>query len=136
MELLTKSYNIRAGAVVSCVGSLSSVALRLATSVKSNSMEVLNMQDRNFEITSLTGTLSYGGSDGSSDVFNTHLHMTVCDEKGDCKGGHVLHGCVIHTTAEIVILEQPLLQFVREYDNTTGFKELLIRARDAETVEL
>ena len=45
---------------------------------------------------SLTGTLSPTGH---------HLHMSISDR--DCRtyGGHVLEGCIVRTTAELVLAE-------------------------------
>lgn len=40
---------------------------------------------------------------------------------------HVKEGCIVHTTAEIVIGEIQNKIFVRELDKDTGFKELNIQ---------
>ena len=52
-----------------------------------------------FEIVSLTGTLSAGGSH--------HLHVAIADSTGAVFGGHLLAGCVVRTTAEIVLVRRP-----------------------------
>jgi uncharacterized protein len=70
-----------------------------------------------FEIVSLVGTL---GPDG------VHLHLAVSDEKGQMWGGHLLTGCLIYTTAEIVIGHAAGLTFHRTLDEATGFQELAI----------
>jgi len=63
------------------------------------------------------GTLSQDGS---------HLHITLSDEEGNCIGGHVKEGCLVYVTAEIVIVELDGVNFSREFDKETGFKELVI----------
>jgi predicted DNA-binding protein with PD1-like motif len=53
-----------------------------------------------FEIVSLTGTLSVGCH---------HLHVAIADSTGAVFGGHLLPGCVVRTTAEIVLVRCPIL---------------------------
>ena len=111
-EKLMALANIRAGFVLSAVGSLTKVALRLANQQETHTME------GPFEIVSLTGTL---GPDGS------HLHMAVSDGKGATTGGHLVEGCIVFTTVELVIGEAVGLIFHRETDPRTTFKELSIQ---------
>ena len=101
-----------AGFVLSAVGSLTRVALRLANQKDTHVME------GHFEMVSLTGTT---GPDG------LHLHMAVSDEKGVTTGGHVVEGCVVSTTVELVLGEVTGLVFHRETDPLTAFKELSIQ---------
>jgi len=56
-----------------------------------------------------------------------HLHMAVSDTQGRVIGGHVCKGCEIRTTAELLIAELRDYKLSREYDPTTGFKELVVR---------
>ena len=71
-----------------------------------------------FEIVSLVGTLSTEGS---------HVHLSIADSTGKTIGGHLLEGCTIYTTAEIVIAKSNEMHFTREEDGTTPWKELQIR---------
>lgn len=103
--------NIPAAAILTCVGSVSMVHLRMA-----GAKEKLQI-NRKHEIVSLVGTLAASG---------VHLHMAVSDEKGHVTGGHLVDGNIINTTAEIVIAEFPGLEFRREHDPATGFEELSI----------
>jgi hypothetical protein len=43
-------------------------------------------------------------------------------------GGHVARGCIVRTTAEIVLALLPEHCFSREHDVRSGFAELVIRA--------
>jgi uncharacterized protein len=162
LQNFVKRHHIRAGSVISCVGSLERVVLRLATRKDGHSMKVLEIDNGFFEITSLSGTVAYdaGGKEGadgteegqekpadtdtdtdidietitdtdrtSTGVFHLHLHMTLCDEEGQCVGGHVLPGNIIFTTAEITILDSSEVQFTRQMDSVTGFKELVVQPR-------
>lgn len=71
-----------------------------------------------FEIVSITGTLSTDG---------VHIHISVSDEEGNTIGGHLKDGCIINTTAEVCLLEFENIKFLREFDNNTGYKELIIK---------
>lgn len=101
--------NIRAGVLVTCVGSLTHAKLRLADET------IVRDYDQKFEILSLVGTL------GLDDV---HLHISLGDSEGKAIGGHLLDDCIIYTTAEIVIGSIEGLAFNREFSPETGFKEL------------
>lgn len=109
-----KNNNIEAGAVLSCVGCLSHLHLRLA-----GAKDYLDVED-DFEIVSITGTI--GNTDG-------HIHLSVSDKTGNTYGGHLKDGCIINTTAEIVLLELDNYIFTREYDKDTGYEELVIKER-------
>lgn len=104
--------HIAAGTMITCVGSLTVATLRLAN------QEGPTVYKGHFEIVSLVGTLSVNGS---------HLHLSVSDSTGRTIGGHLLDGCRIYTTAEIVLGELPQLDFVRETDATFGYQELVVR---------
>ena len=109
------SSGIQAGWVITCVGSLRRVELRLANQNEGS------IRTGFFEILSLSGTLSREG---------LHLHLAVADETGQCWGGHLLDGCEIYTTAEIVIGESKDLIFRRVEDGSTPWKELEVRAKE------
>lgn len=107
-------HGLRAAAVVTCVGSLSAYALRFAARPSGVT------RAGNFEIVSLVGTLSASAA---------HLHAGLADETGAMVGGHVLEGCVVRTTAEVVLAELPALAFDRRPDPATGYEELVVTER-------
>lgn len=111
IEAVVKEKNIRAGCVVTAVGSLTEYSLRLAN------QSFATTGKGHFEIVSIVGTISTNGS---------HIHISVSDGTGHTIGGHLLEGCKIYTTAEIVIVILPAYEFAREQDETTGYKELRI----------
>lgn len=106
-----KSKDIKAGVILTCVGSLRKAVLRLADE------DITKTFDEKFEIVSLVGTLSLEG---------THLHISLSGKSGKTIGGHLEEGCIVNTTAEIVVGELDNFVFSREYDEKTGFKELNI----------
>lgn len=114
LDAFAKAQHLQAGFIVTCVGSLRKVALRPAD------QQVPLLREQKFEIVSLVGTLSPDGS---------HLHIALSDSSGATIGGHLLEGNEVYTTAEIVIGEAEHLQFRRETDPATTFKELTIKKR-------
>ena len=116
-ELLAvaRSRDWHAAAVLTCVGSLSAYCLRFA-----DRREGVTRVGP-FEIVSLVGTLSASA---------VHLHIGLADSDGAMIGGHVLDGCVVRTTAELVVAELPAVAFHRVADPATGYDELAVRPRD------
>jgi uncharacterized protein len=112
LEEFVAAHRLAAGFIVSAVGSLSRASLRYAG--KDEAALVI----RPFEIVSLSGTLSPQGC---------HLHASVSDDAGNVLGGHVLGGCIVRTTAEIVIGIPANLRFSREIDAETGYRELMVQ---------
>ncbi len=116
LNAFVQANDLKAGTMLTCVGSLTHVSLRLAN------QEGATTYHGHFEIVSLVGTLSTQGS---------HLHLAVSDSKGRTIGGHLLDGCRVYTTAEIVLGELPALVFGRETDPTFGYKELVVQPAPA-----
>ena len=112
LTAFVQAHHIAAGTMITCVGSLTVATLRLAN------QEGPSVYKGHFEIVSLVGTLSVNGS---------HLHLAVSDSTGRTIGGHLLDGCRVYTTAEIVLGELPQLEFRRETDATFGYQELVVR---------
>lgn len=110
----TSLGHLTAGWILTCVGSLSQAVLRLG-----GAWRRLHRSGE-LEIVALTGTLAAAGA---------HLHLAVADETGQTVGGHLLDGCIVRTTAELVVAADPTLAFDREPDPETGFDELVVRPR-------
>ncbi|MDD6467067.1 MAG: DNA-binding protein [Erysipelotrichaceae bacterium] len=114
IEEYAKKENIQSGCIVTCVGCVKKVHLRLAKAV--DTLE----KEGDYEIVSLTGTISKDG---------VHLHFSGSDEKGATIGGHLMVGTIVNTTAEIVLLELEEYDFSRMYDEHTGYDELVIQKK-------
>ena len=104
-------HDIKAGWIVTAVGSLTQYQLRLANQMNAHT------DSGHFEIVSLTGTLSSNGS---------HMHMSISDSTGKTIGGHLMDKCMVYTTAEIVIQSTNDLIFKRENDGSTPWQELKV----------
>lgn len=72
------------------------------------------------EIVSLVGTISKNG--------RVHLHISLSDSQGQVVGGHLPAegGAIVGTTAEVVLGTSNNITFTREFDEETGFKELVV----------
>lgn len=110
---LQASQGMQAACIISAVGSLSRAVLRYADQPDGTRME------EPLELITLSGTL---GPDG------VHLHASVATARGEMRGGHVMPGCIVRTTAEIVLAPLPGWVFSREHDAATGYKELVVTA--------
>ncbi|KAB0643474.1 PPC domain-containing DNA-binding protein [Burkholderia latens] len=98
--------------VIQGIGSLSAAQLRFA------GVDAPTELRGDLEILTLAGSVAPDGA---------HLHMSVSDAQGRVSGGHVANGCVVRTTAEILLVLLPAHRFSREPDAGTGFNELVIR---------
>ena len=112
LEAAVAAQGSGAAFVLSGVGSLAVTKLRMAGA--ETAIEVPG----DVEILTLSGSVAANGS---------HLHMSVADASGRVLGGHAAYGCVVRTTAEVLVAVLPEWRFVREADASTGFEELAIR---------
>jgi hypothetical protein len=112
IQKLVTNKQIKAGWISTCVGSLTSYNIRFANQPNGSS------DSGHFEIVSLTGTVSTNGS---------HIHISVSDSTGKTIGGHLLDGCKVYTTAEIVIQSSSQFEFKREKDGSTPWEELQVK---------
>jgi len=48
-----------------------------------------------------------------------HAHISVSDEKGRVFGGHVMPGCVIGATGELILIEAVGIKLLRRMDENT-----------------
>ena len=111
IEAFAMEKQVKAGCVLSGVGSLTRAALRLAN------REFISDFEGYFEIVSITGTVSMHGS---------HLHISISDGDGKTIGGHLGSGCKIYTTAEIVIAVFDNVIYKREFAEDSGYEELVV----------
>lgn len=95
--------------VLSAVGCLYEVNIRLA-----NAQTYLHTT-KDYEIVSLVGTISKA---------KAHLHISLSDDEGKCIGGHLVEGCRVNTTCEIVLGILQDYKSIREYDDNTGYDEI------------
>ena len=103
---------IKAGVVLSGVGWVTKARVRDASGV--TIVEI----DEHMEIVSLMGTVSEK---------RCHLHISFSKEDLSVIGGHLVAGCIINTTCELVIGELADYVYDVEFDEETGYNELVVK---------
>lgn len=110
IQHIAKEEKIQAAVVLSAVGCILRGRVRDASGVTIRSI------DENCEIVSLNGTVS---------AVRTHLHISLSKEDLSTIGGHLLEGCIINTTCELVLGILDSWQIGVEFDKDTGYDELV-----------
>jgi predicted DNA-binding protein with PD1-like motif len=106
------AHHLRAAVVLTAVGSLTHASIRYANQPDAS------QSSGHFEIVSLVGTIEEGGE---------HLHLSLAAENGTMIGGHLMPGCKIYTTGELVLGELQGARFTRELDKDgSGWEELKV----------
>lgn len=114
LQAFVAANNLPAAAIVTVVGSLTHAMIRYAA------RPVGTLREGLFEIVSMIGTVEAAGA---------HVHISCSDENGDMFGGHMLSGCLVRTTCEIVLMELTDLTFSREPCPISTWDELVVRRR-------
>lgn len=109
LQAWCEQNGIEAAGIVCAVGSLSHARIRFG------GKEDGALVEGDLEACTLSGTISKHGM---------HMHPAVADGDGRMTGGHMLQGCLVRTTLEIVLQELGGVRFVRRPDARTGFDEL------------
>ena len=105
-------HGIRAGVLLSGVGCLLCARVRDASGATVRDIPAA------CEIVSLTGTVSEE---------RCHLHISVSTEDLATLGGHLMPGCTVNTTCELIIGILPEWTFSTEEDEATGYDEIVFR---------
>ena len=113
IKALCVEKKIAAGVVLSAVGCISRGRVRDASGV------TIRQICDHCEIVSLNGTVSEK---------RCHLHIALSREDLSAIGGHLCEGCIINTTCELVIVEIPGTVIEKEFDDETGYDELVFRS--------
>ena len=114
IKALCWEKHIAAGVVLSAVGCISEGRIRDASGVTVREIR------EHCEIVSLNGTVSEN---------RCHLHIALSREDLSTVGGHLCPGCIINTTCELVIAELPDTAIEKEFDEETGYDELIFVPR-------
>lgn len=105
-----KEMNIPAGVILSGVGCVNEARVRDASGVTVKTLS------EPLEIVSLMGTVS---------AARCHLHVSFSKEDLSTVGGHLMEGCIVNTTCELVIGVLDDTVIATEFDEETGYDELI-----------
>ena len=114
LQAVLREHSVEAAFVIAGIGSLSVAQLRLAGADTAHTLR------GDLEILTLSGSIAVDG---------VHLHASIADANGRVWGGHVAPGCIVRTTAELLLALLPDWHFGRAADPSTGFAELTVRPR-------
>jgi hypothetical protein len=112
LQAILAEHQASAAFVVQGIGSLNTARIRFAGMSEATELH------GDLEILTLAGSLSPDG---------VHLHMTFSDAQGRVTGGHVAPGCIVRTTAEVLLVLLPEYHFSRVPDAESGWDELVVR---------
>ncbi|MFI3167646.1 MAG: PPC domain-containing DNA-binding protein [Bacillota bacterium] len=110
IQEIADQNNIECGVVLSAVGCVSTATVRDASGVN---FQTIN---QDMEIISVMGTVSKN---------RTHLHVSFSKEDLSVVGGHLVCGCIVNTTCELVIAPINGVKIQTEFDSETGYDELI-----------
>ncbi len=111
IKKIAKQEHFQGAVVLSAVGCISEGRLRDASGVNIREIK------EHCEIVSLTGTVSEA---------RCHLHIALSKENLSTIGGHLVPGCIINTTCELVLMETGYVYGV-EFDPETGYDEIIFQ---------
>lgn len=112
LQKLARENRIDAGVILCGVGCVSRARLRDASGVTVRSL------DEPCEIVSMTGTVS---------AARCHVHLALSREDLSTLGGHLMEGCIINTTCELVLGILDDWRFGVEQDARTGYDEIVFQ---------
>ncbi len=115
IEEVVSANKLKSAIVLSSVGCLSEAVIRMA-----GGKDIRNYSG-DYEIIVVNGTISKAGA---------HLHIGLSDKEGLMFGGHMCYGCIVNTTCELVVESVDGYSFTREFDENTGYKELVISNKE------
>ena len=113
---LAQEEHLEAGVVVSAVGCVSRARIRDASGVHVREV------NEHCEIVSLNGTVS---------AARCHLHIALSKEDLSTVGGHLLPGCIVNTTCELIVAPLRGWRFGTEQDAQTGYDEIVFEETNA-----
>ena len=112
LQKLARDHHIQAGIVLCGVGCVSRACLRDASGVTVREI------CESCEIVSVTGTVS---------ASRCHVHVALSREDLSTLGGHLMEGCIVNTTCELVIGVLSGWRFSVEQDEQTGYDEIVFQ---------
>ncbi len=125
---ICKEYDIKHGYVPMCIGSL--ITARIIYAIPDENAPIDFVYCSPVDIQGPLELLYVQGLIGLEDTGeqSLHLHILVSDKDMRVLGGHVIEGGnIVAATAEIVIHELDEAEFIRQYDEQTGFRLFKIK---------
>jgi hypothetical protein len=119
IETVASNHDIKTGQLT-LIGAIAGARLGYFDTHSNEYVE--NTAKENLEVVSCMGDITTL-NDGSLVV---HAHLIAADDKGNCHGGHLLPGCKVSVTIELVIFETED-EIKRSRDEQTGLNLMDIK---------
>jgi predicted DNA-binding protein with PD1-like motif len=116
IQRVAQEHNVRSGQIT-LIGAVSRAKLGYFDREEGEYKDFLI--ERDLEVVSGMGNISRL----SDDSIVVHAHLVVSDEEGRCWGGHLMEGCEVSVTIELVIIETTA-ELRRAKDEMTGLNLL------------
>jgi predicted DNA-binding protein with PD1-like motif len=119
IQRVALEHNVKSGQIT-LIGAVSSAKLGYFDRESGEYKDFL--VERDLEVVSGMGNISRL----DDDRVVVHAHLVVSDEEGRCWGGHLMEGCEVSVTIELVIIETDV-DLRRAKDEMTGLNLLDIK---------
>jgi predicted DNA-binding protein with PD1-like motif len=119
IQQVALEYNVKSGQVT-LIGAVSGAKLGYFDRESGEYKDFLI--ERDLEVVSGMGNISRLDDDS----IVAHAHLVVSDEEGRCWGGHLMEGCEVSVTIELVIIETDV-DLRRAKDEKTGLNLLDVK---------
>lgn len=116
LQNIAQKEQLQLAVILSAVGCVTKARVRDASGVHIRTVDEL------CEIVSVTGTVS---------AARCHVHVSFSKEDLSTVGGHLVEGCLINTTCELVLLEVDGWRCGAEQDAETGYDEIVFERDEA-----
>lgn len=120
---ICREYDIRYGYIPMCIGSL--ISARIIYAVPDEEAPIGFVYCSPVDIRGPLELLYIQGLIGLEDTGeqSVHVHMLISDKDMKIYGGHTVEGGnIVAATGEIIIHELDEAEFIRQYDEQTGFR--------------
>ena len=120
LEKLVKEENIRAGAIITGIATLTKMRVRSLDSIPKDFPKV-QPKENIFEVEGPLEVLNMSGIIFVRDKdVAVHPHITACDADGKMYGGHLMPGSIVYMTCELVVGEFAGLTMGSKFDTRVG----------------
>ena len=115
-----KQHGIKNGIIMSALGSWRQAAFYNPVTTQSGKPgygEPIILRGNGFlELVSLSGMICH---DDEGNIL-PHIHLTISDERGNAYGGHLIKGCEVLLTTDVVIVILDGIVMGRRFDEEAG----------------
>lgn len=128
IKQICKEHSINHGYISMCIGSL--ISARIIYAIRDDNAPIDFVYSEPTNIEGPLELLYAQGLIGLEDTgeLSVHVHMLVSDPDMKVFGGHTIEGGnIVAATGEIIIHELDEVEYIRQFDEHTGFRLFKIR---------